>query len=54
MRGFDEQRFAGGENLGFTFGHRNPAMGAVKGWLQSPDNKKNLLDEEFVLCGVGF
>eukprot|EP00927_Polykrikos_kofoidii_P038977 TRINITY_DN33419_c0_g1_i1.p1 TRINITY_DN33419_c0_g1~~TRINITY_DN33419_c0_g1_i1.p1 ORF type:complete len:922 (-),score=110.19 TRINITY_DN33419_c0_g1_i1:118-2883(-) len=41
-----------GENLAYNGGHADVAVTAVKGWIDSPGHRKNLLGT-WNLCGVG-
>ena len=41
----------GGENI--DWGYRNP-FDALNGWLNSPDHRKNLMNEKLTHLGVGF
>jgi uncharacterized protein YkwD len=42
-----------GENLFFCEGIDDVATVAVKGWLRSPDHKRNMLDRTFSHTGIG-
>lgn len=42
-----------GENLYYCFGCSNFVYNAVSGWLRSPSHKRNILDKEYTLTGIG-
>jgi uncharacterized protein YkwD len=41
------------ENLHRSFGYNDPAAVAVDGWLKSPGHRRNLLNPNFRLTGIG-
>ena len=42
-----------GENLFFCEGYRNIDSLAVRGWMNSPDHRRNILDRQFTATGIG-
>ncbi len=40
-----------GENIAYGFG--SPA-GVVRGWMNSPGHRRNILDPDFTLIGIGY
>jgi uncharacterized protein YkwD len=42
-----------GENIAFNSGMADPVAVAVKGWLQSPGHRANLLSEQYSESGIG-
>jgi uncharacterized protein YkwD len=43
-----------GENLAWLKGYDDPAAEAVKGWLDSPGHRRNLLHPDFTEIGVAY
>lgn len=41
------------ENIAMNYGYGNPAIVAVKGWLESPSHRHNILDENLTETGIG-
>jgi uncharacterized protein YkwD len=41
------------ENIAMNYGFGNPATIAVKGWLESPSHRHNILDENLTETGIG-
>ena len=42
-----------GENLAFTNGYINPVAVSVKGWMESPGHRKNILDNSYRHAAIG-
>ena len=42
-----------GENLAFTRGYVNPVASAMRGWMDSPGHRKNILEPDFRESAVG-
>lgn len=42
-----------GENLAFASGYINPVAVSVKGWMDSPGHRKNILDEGYRHTAIG-
>ncbi|HKG22958.1 MAG TPA: CAP domain-containing protein [Blastocatellia bacterium] len=42
-----------GENLAFTNGYINPVAVSVKGWMESPGHRKNILDGSYRQAAIG-
>jgi uncharacterized protein YkwD len=42
-----------GENLAYTNGYVSPVAAAMRGWMDSPGHKRNILSSEFRLAAVG-
>lgn len=42
-----------GENLFQCYGYNDPAEVAVRGWLESPGHRRNILDSEWTHTGIG-
>ena len=42
-----------GENLFFCEGYDNPNVMAVRGWMQSPTHRENILDPDYTDSGIG-
>lgn len=42
-----------GENLFFCEGYDNPNATAVRGWMKSPTHRKNILDPDYNVSGIG-
>ncbi|HVF91931.1 MAG TPA: CAP domain-containing protein [Blastocatellia bacterium] len=42
-----------GENLAFTNGYINPVAVSVKGWMESPGHRKNILDDSYRQAAIG-
>jgi hypothetical protein len=49
--GYKYARFA--ENVGYNFGHKEPAEKMMKDWLASSAHEKNLTDKDFTQTGIG-
>lgn len=41
------------ENIAMNCGYGNPATVAVKGWLESPSHRHNILDQNLTETGIG-
>jgi uncharacterized protein YkwD len=41
------------ENIAMNFGHNDPASVAVRGWLNSPAHRQNILDQDLTETGIG-
>lgn len=42
-----------GENLAFASGYINPVAVSVKGWMESPGHRKNILDKGYRYTAIG-
>jgi uncharacterized protein YkwD len=42
-----------GENIFDEIGYKDPALEAVRGWMDSPPHRESILDPGFTLTGVG-
>jgi uncharacterized protein YkwD len=41
------------ENIAMNYGHLDPAWVAVRGWLESPPHRQNILDKDLTETGIG-
>lgn len=41
------------ENIAMNYGYDNPVSVAVKGWLESPGHRHNILDQNLTETGIG-
>lgn len=41
------------ENIAMNYGHNDPATVAVRGWLNSPAHRQNILDQDLTETGIG-
>ena len=42
-----------GENLAFSNGYINPVAASLRGWMESPTHKRNMLDPDFRQTAIG-
>jgi uncharacterized protein YkwD len=41
------------ENIAMNYGHMDPAWVAVRGWMESPPHRQNILDKDLTETGIG-
>jgi uncharacterized protein YkwD len=42
-----------GENLAYSSGYINPVAASLRGWMESPGHRRNILEPDFKLTAVG-
>jgi uncharacterized protein YkwD len=42
-----------GENLAYTNGYVNPVAASMRGWMESPGHRKNILDPDYRRTAIG-
>jgi uncharacterized protein YkwD len=42
-----------GENLAYTNGYINPVAASLRGWMESPGHRRNILDRDFSRTAIG-
>jgi uncharacterized protein YkwD len=42
-----------GENLAYSTGYVNPVAASLRGWMESPGHRRNILDPDYTLTAIG-